>query len=53
MVKPFDVAAHRDVYVSDSVQRRVLVFDIAVRAFEIGGEMPGQLVKPLGICRRG
>lgn len=51
MVKPFDVAAHKGrVYVSDSVQRRVLVFDIrGARFFEIGGEMPGQLVKPLGI----
>jgi DNA-binding beta-propeller fold protein YncE len=52
MVKPFDVAARKGrVYVSDSVQRRILVFDIpGARFFEIGGEMPGQLMKPLGIA---
>ncbi len=51
MVKPFDVAVHKGrVYVSDSVQRLVLVFDIpGERFFEIGGKQAGQLLKPLGI----
>jgi DNA-binding beta-propeller fold protein YncE len=51
LVKPFDVAAHRGrVYVSDSVQRAVMVFDIpAHRFFEIGNEKPGRLAKPLGL----
>lgn len=51
LVKPFDVATHRGrVYVTDSVQRAVMVFDIpGQRFFEIGLEKPGRLVKPLGI----
>ncbi len=51
LVKPFDVAVRRGrVYVTDSVQRAVFLFDIAGRRFlEIGTEKPGRLVKPLGI----
>jgi DNA-binding beta-propeller fold protein YncE len=51
LVKPFDVAVHEGrVYVSDTVQRAVIVFDIpGKRYFEIGTEEPGGLVKPLGI----
>jgi DNA-binding beta-propeller fold protein YncE len=52
LVKPFGVAVHRGrVYVSDSVQHSVLVFDIpGKRFFEIGSEKPGELIKPLGIA---
>jgi DNA-binding beta-propeller fold protein YncE len=52
MVKPFDVAVHkRRVYVSDSVQRNVMLFDIPGKHFaEIGVDEPGQLKKPLGIA---
>ena len=52
MVKPFDVAAQKGrVYVSDSVQRLVLVFDIrGERFFEIGTDAEGRLLKPLGIA---
>jgi DNA-binding beta-propeller fold protein YncE len=51
LVKPFGVAVHRGrVYVSDSVQRCVLVFDIPGRHFfQIGSEEPGELMKPLGL----
>jgi len=51
MVKPFDVAVHRGkVYVTDSVQRAVLLFDIPGKRFsEIGTSRPGALTKPLGI----
>jgi len=51
LVKPFDVAVHEGrVYVSDTVQRAVIVFDIPGKHyFEIGLEEPGGLVKPLGI----
>lgn len=51
LVKPFDVAVRQGrVYVSDSVQRLVLVFDIAAgRFFEIGTEKEGRLAKPLGL----
>lgn len=51
MVKPFDVSVHRGrVYVSDTVQRAVLLFDIpGQRYLEIGIEKPGALVKPLGV----
>lgn len=51
MVKPFDVAVHqRRIYVSDSVQRNVMLFDIPGKRFvEIGVDEPGQLKKPLGI----
>ncbi len=51
LVKPFDVVARNGrVYVSDTVQRRVVVFDIAGgRYFEFGMEAPGQLYKPIGL----
>lgn len=51
LVKPYDVAVrHGRVYVTDSVQRSVLVFDIPGRRFfEFGVEKPGQLSKPMGI----
>lgn len=51
MVKPFDVAVHQGkVYVSDSVQRAVLLFDIPGKRYrEIGTTKPGVLNKPLGI----
>lgn len=51
LVKPFDVAVRQGrVYVSDSVQRLILVFDIAgERFFEIGKEFEGRLAKPLGL----
>lgn len=52
LVKPFDVAARQGrVYVSDTVQRNVVLFDIPGRRFvEIGTEKPGELVKPLGLA---
>ena len=52
LVKPFDVAVrHGRVYVSDTVQRSVAVFDIPGKRFsEIGSIAPGGLVKPLGIA---
>lgn len=52
LVKPFDVATYRGrVYVSDSVQRAVMVFDIPNQRFiEIGREQPGRLAKPLGLA---
>jgi DNA-binding beta-propeller fold protein YncE len=51
LVKPFDVAVHAGrVYVTDTVQRAVLVFDIpGKRFFQIGTEKPGLLSKPMGI----
>lgn len=51
LVKPFDVAVHEGrVYVTDTVQRVVLLFDIPGKRFvEIGGEKPGRLSKPMGI----
>jgi len=51
MVKPFDIAVHQGkVYVSDSVQRAVLLFDIPAKRFsQIGTTKPGALNKPLGI----
>ncbi len=51
MVKPFDIAVHKGkVYVSDSVQRAVLLFDIPGKRFsQIGTTKPGPLSKPLGI----
>lgn len=51
LVKPFDVAAWGGrVYVSDTVQSIVAVFDIrAGRYFEIGKEDPGHIDKPLGL----
>ncbi len=51
LVKPFDVATREGrIYVSDSVQRAVVVFDIpGQRFYEIGREKPGRLTKPLGL----
>jgi sugar lactone lactonase YvrE len=51
LVKPFDVAVHAGrVYVTDTVQRAVLVFDVpGKRFFQIGADKPGQLSKPMGI----
>lgn len=51
LAKPFDVAA-RDgkVYVSDTVQRSVLQFDVPNQSVKyIGTEGPGSLAKPLGL----
>ena len=50
--KPFDVSVCRGtVYVSDTVRRRVLVFDFPARSFyRIGEDEPGALYKPLGIA---
>jgi len=52
LAKPFDVAAcGARVYVSDSVLRRVFVFDVGEqRFFEIGRDEPGRLLKPLGLA---
>lgn len=49
--KPFDIKACQGrIYVSDSVRRTVMVFDVAgSRYFEVGSQDPGALVKPLGI----
>jgi DNA-binding beta-propeller fold protein YncE len=51
LAKPYAVAAHRGrIFVSDSVERNVKVFDVPEgKFFTIGDEEPGQLVKPLGI----
>lgn len=51
LVKPYDVAVFKGrVYVTDTVQRAVLVFDIPGRRFvEFGVEKPGELAKPMGI----
>ncbi len=51
LVKPFDVVVWRGrVYVSDSVQRTVFLFDIPGKRFvEIGTREPGMLAKPLGM----
>jgi len=51
LAKPFDVAVcHGIIFVSDSVLRSVLVFDIpGKRFFEIGKDKPGTLRKPLGL----
>jgi DNA-binding beta-propeller fold protein YncE len=51
MVKPFGVAVHHGrVFVSDSISRQVLAFDVPeARFFEIGIRNPGQLAKPMGL----
>lgn len=51
LIKPFDVAVYQGrVYVTDTVQRAVLLYDIPGKRFvEIGTEKPGELIKPLGI----
>jgi len=52
LVKPFDVEAFQGrVYVTDSIQRWVVMFDIPGGRFvEFGKEEPGQLSKPTGIA---
>jgi len=49
--KPFDVAVCQGrIYVSDTVRRRVLTFDVPGRHFfQIGEKEPGLLIKPLGL----
>ncbi len=51
LVKPYDVAVFEGrVYVTDTVQREVFLFDVPGGRFrEIGKEKPGLLVKPIGI----
>ncbi|NMG44664.1 6-bladed beta-propeller [Aromatoleum toluvorans] len=51
LTKPYAVAVHRGrIFVSDSAERAVKVFDVAAaKYFTIGSEEPGQLVKPLGL----
>lgn len=51
LVKPFGVAANQGrVYVTDTVQRAVILFDIPGQRYkEFGTEKPGQLFKPAGI----
>ena len=50
--KPFDVAVCKGlIYVSDTVLRSVLVFDVpGKRFFQIGTEAPGTLRKPMGLA---
>jgi len=50
--KPYGVVVHEGrVYVSDTVQRVVLVFDVPGKDFKvIGQEGVGQLVKPIGLA---
>jgi len=51
MTKPYAVAAHRGrIFVSDSAERSVKVFDVPLgKFFTIGEEEPGMLIKPLGL----
>ena len=51
LAKPFDVAVCQgQVYISDTVRRAVMVFDVpGQRFFEFGTEEPGTLRKPLGM----
>ena len=51
MSKPFDVTVCKGlIFVSDTVLRSVLVFDVPGRRFfEIGKQKPGLLLKPLGM----
>jgi len=50
--KPYGVVVHEGrVYVSDTVQRVVLVFDVPGKDFKIiGQEGAGQLLKPIGLA---
>ena len=52
MAKPFDVTVCKGmIFVSDTVLRSVMVFDVPGRRFfEIGKEKPGVLQKPLGLA---
>ncbi|MCB1744997.1 MAG: 6-bladed beta-propeller [Gammaproteobacteria bacterium] len=49
--KPFDVVACKGrIYVSDTVERVVMTFDVTARRFfEIGAEEPHNLLQPLGL----
>ncbi|MFO1352083.1 MAG: 6-bladed beta-propeller [Gammaproteobacteria bacterium] len=53
--KPFDVTVCQGkIFVSDSVRRSVMVFDVSAgRFFEIGESEPGHLYKPLGLASDG
>jgi len=50
--KPYGVAAHKGrVYVTDTVKRAILMFDVPGKDFKIfGTEGPGALRKPIGIA---
>jgi len=52
MSKPFDVTVCKGViFVSDTVLRTVMVFDVpGKRFYEIGKDKPGELQKPLGLA---
>lgn len=52
MAKPWGVAVYQGrVYVTDTVQRQVVVFDVPGKDFRIiGEEGPGSLTKPIGIA---
>lgn len=52
MAKPFDVTVCKGlIFVSDTVLRSVMVFDVpGKRFFEIGKKKPGTLLKPLGLA---
>ncbi|HEB93018.1 MAG TPA: 6-bladed beta-propeller [Gammaproteobacteria bacterium] len=49
--KPYGVAAHQGrIYVTDTVKRAILMFDVPGKDFKlIGTEGPGKLRKPIGI----
>ena len=51
LIKPFDVAVHKGrVYVTDTVARSVVLFDIKGKRFvEFGNRGPNALLKPIGI----
>lgn len=51
LTKPFGIAAHKGrVYVTDTVQRVVILFDIpGARYLTFGNTKPGLLYKPIGI----
>jgi DNA-binding beta-propeller fold protein YncE len=52
LVKPLDIAVFQGrVYVTDTIQRAVVLFDIpGGRYLEFGKQEPGQLTKPTGIA---
>lgn len=51
MVKPYGVAVYQDrVYITDTAQHAVLLFDIPGQRFrQFGEDEPGKLLKPVGI----
>jgi len=51
LAKPYGIAAYQGrVYVSDTVTRSVLMFDVPGKDFKvIGGDGPGAITKPIGI----